>query len=91
MQAAAKGSSLMQPLRPKSGAPSLGALGSAAFAALARADVAPDTQFFQKYQVRGRWGVFHILTDVQLCCSCWRASLASIAVSAMGQARWSWP
>ena len=42
----------MQPLRPKSGAPSLGALGSAVFAALAQADVAPDAEFFEKYRVR---------------------------------------
>ncbi|CAL8467747.1 g7285 [Coccomyxa elongata] len=49
-KAHAKGSSLMQPLRPKTGAPSTAALGSAAFDALARADVAPDSAFFQKYQ-----------------------------------------
>jgi hypothetical protein len=51
-QAHAKGSSLMQPLRPKSTAPSAAALGSAMFDALAQADVAPDAAFFQKYQVR---------------------------------------
>ena len=51
-QAHAKGSSLMQPLRPKAGAPSMAALGSAAFDALARGNVAPDAAFFQKYQVR---------------------------------------
>lgn len=42
----------MQPLQPRSGAPSTAALGSAAFDALARADVAPDAAFFQKYQAR---------------------------------------
>ena len=52
MQAHAKGSSLMQPLRPQAAQPSLGALGSAAFAALAAADVAPEADFFQKYQAR---------------------------------------
>jgi hypothetical protein len=51
-QAAAKGSSLMQPLRPRAAAPSLAQLGSAAFSALERADVAPDAQFFQKYKAR---------------------------------------
>ncbi len=51
-QAHAKGSSLMQPLRPKSAAPSAASLGSAVFDALAQADVAPDAAFFQKYQVR---------------------------------------
>ena len=52
VQAHAKGSSLMQPLRPQAAQPSLGALGSAAFAALAAADVAPEADFFQKYQAR---------------------------------------
>lgn len=51
MQAHAKGSSLMQPLRQMGAEPSLAALGSAAFNALAEADVAPDAAFFQKYQV----------------------------------------
>lgn len=51
LQAHAKGSSLMQPLRPQAGQPSLSALGSAAFQALAAADVAPEADFFQKYQV----------------------------------------
>ena len=41
----------MQPLRPQAAQPSLGALGSAAFTALAAADVAPEADFFQKYQV----------------------------------------
>ena len=50
VQAHAKGSSLMQPLRPQAAQPSLGALGSAAFAALAAADVGPEADFFQKYQ-----------------------------------------
>ncbi len=40
----------MQPLRPQAAQPSLGALGSAAFQALAAADVAPEADFFQKYQ-----------------------------------------
>ena len=52
VQAHAKGSSLMQPLRPQAAQPSLGALGSVAFAALAAADVAPEADFFQKYQAR---------------------------------------
>ncbi len=41
----------MQPLRPQAAQPSMGALGSAAFQALAAADVAPEADFFQKYQV----------------------------------------
>ena len=40
----------MQPLRPQAAQPSLGALGSAAFQALAAADIAPEADFFQKYQ-----------------------------------------
>lgn len=42
----------MQPLRPQAAQPSMGALGSAAFQALAAADVAPEADFFQKYQVQ---------------------------------------
>ena len=42
----------MQPLRPQAAQLSMGALGSAAFQALAAADVAPEADFFQKYQVQ---------------------------------------
>ena len=62
----------MQPLRPQAAQPSLGALGSAAFQALAAADVAPEADFFQKYQA---WSTltptcfrFHLL--FALCCWC---------------------
>ena len=51
LQAQAKGTSLMQPLVPsaKSQQPSTAQIGSDAFAALAEADVAPDSQFFHRF------------------------------------------
>ena len=51
LQAQAKDTSLMQPLLPsaKSQQPSTAQIGSDAFAALAEADVAPDSQFFHRF------------------------------------------
>ena len=83
-----KGSSLMQPLRPQAALPSLGALGSAAFAALAAADVAPEADFFQKYQARPlSWlrltTSFFLASSIRLLLSC--DQLPSIVASASSQ------
>ena len=70
-QAHAKGSSLMQPLRPQAAQPSLGALGSAAFQVLAAADVAPEADFFQKYQACPVLTLSLFLESPALCLPIW--------------------
>lgn len=57
----------MQPLRPQAAQPSLGALGSAAFQALAAADIAPEADFFQKYQACPVLTVLFFLLSPALC------------------------
>ena len=78
----------MQPLRPQAAQPSLGALGSAAFAALAAADVAPEADFFQKYQARLQpWlrltTSFFLASSIRLLLSC--DQLPSMVASASSQ------